>query len=308
MRIIHREREPEPVKVEIPNELKKDVPQSSWGKILTATPIIMTVVATALAGLSSSEMTRAQYDRSLGAQLQSKAGDQWNYFQAKKLRAAMQRNSLDLLRFTSDVRPPDFDAIEKATGVSRAVFAKIENAYIKADEPPALDSNVEAALAAVAASKPDSGVNLLLQNVSDLSLANALETAKDNARKFDAETTDATPALEAMERKLSTSDNTLFRNFTSLRMHYTATRYETEARLNQAVANIYELQVRKANVSAEHHHERSQRFFYGMLAAQVAVIIATFSLAAQHRSFLWSLAAAAGLAAIGLAIYVYLYV
>ena len=33
---------------------------------------------TLLAGLASSEMTRAQYDRSFAAELQSKAGDQWN--------------------------------------------------------------------------------------------------------------------------------------------------------------------------------------------------------------------------------------
>ena len=74
-------------KIQIPDELKQDLPPSKWGKILAATPIVMTVIATMLAGLASSEMTKAQYDRSLAAQLQSKAGDQWNYYQAKKLRA-----------------------------------------------------------------------------------------------------------------------------------------------------------------------------------------------------------------------------
>ena len=93
------------MKVTIPEELKKDIPQTGWGKILSATPIVMTVIATLLAGLASSEMTRAQYDRAFGAQLQSKAGDQWGYFQAKKLRGAMQRNSLELLQATTDVHP-----------------------------------------------------------------------------------------------------------------------------------------------------------------------------------------------------------
>ena len=45
-----------------------------------------------------------------------------------------------------------------------------------------------------------------------------------------------------------------------------------------------------------------------MLAAQMAVIIATFSIAARQKSFLWSLAAAAGLAAVSFSVYVYLYV
>ena len=40
------------MKVQIPDELKQDAPKNHWGKVLTATPVIMTVVATMLAGLS----------------------------------------------------------------------------------------------------------------------------------------------------------------------------------------------------------------------------------------------------------------
>src|SRR5258707_7240932 len=104
------------MKTQIPEELKKDVPQTTWGKLFLATPVVMTVIATLLAGLASSEMTRAQYDRSLAAQLQSKAGDQWSYFQAKKLRSAMQHGSLDLLRANADVRP--FDNLAAGTASS----------------------------------------------------------------------------------------------------------------------------------------------------------------------------------------------
>ena len=56
------------MKTKIPDELKAEVPQTTWGKILSSTPVVMAVVATLLAGLASSEMTRAQYDRSLAAQ------------------------------------------------------------------------------------------------------------------------------------------------------------------------------------------------------------------------------------------------
>src|SRR5258706_5267143 len=100
-------------KIEIPEALKSDLPPNKWGKILGATPIIMTVIATMLAGLASSEMTRAQYDRALAAQLQSKAGDQWSYFQAKKLRSAIQHNSIDLLQATTELRALDAAALEK---------------------------------------------------------------------------------------------------------------------------------------------------------------------------------------------------
>ncbi|MEI7809562.1 MAG: hypothetical protein WCJ07_13875, partial [Verrucomicrobiota bacterium] len=69
-----------------------------------------------------------------------------------------------------------------------------------------------------------------------------------------------------------------------------------------------ELQVRKGNISAERHHKRSGKFFFGMLAAQMAVIISTFSIAARQKSFLWSVAAAAGVAAVSFSLYVYLYI
>ena len=49
--------------VKIPEELKADMPRNKFGKMLAATPVVMAVIATLLAGLASSEMTRAQYDR-----------------------------------------------------------------------------------------------------------------------------------------------------------------------------------------------------------------------------------------------------
>ena len=99
--------------IKIPEELKADAPQTAWGKTLLATPVVMTVIATMLAGLASSEMTRAQYDRSLAAQQQSKAGDQWSFFQAKRLRGAYQRNTADLLQTIVEVRPLDPGALRK---------------------------------------------------------------------------------------------------------------------------------------------------------------------------------------------------
>src|SRR5512136_3481030 len=93
------------MKVQIPDELKADVPQNRYGKMLAATPVVMAVIATLLAGLASSEMTRAQYDRALAAQQQSKAGDQWSFFQAKRLRGALQRNTLDLMQTMRAVHP-----------------------------------------------------------------------------------------------------------------------------------------------------------------------------------------------------------
>jgi hypothetical protein len=72
-------------------------PRSSWDTLVTATPVVMSVMATVMAGLSSSEMTRAQLTRSLAAQAQSRAGDQWAFFQAKRLRGTAMEMTVDLL-------------------------------------------------------------------------------------------------------------------------------------------------------------------------------------------------------------------
>jgi hypothetical protein len=289
-------------KLEIPDALKADVPPTKWGKILTATPIIMTVIATALAGLASSEMTRAQYSRSLGAQQQSKAVDQWGFFQAKRLRGALQRSTLDILQGTTDVHPftaPDLDP---------QTLAALTKGEVPALPPaPNLDPNVKAALEAVENQKPDSETAKILVQVKDKTLDEAVGAAQGRAQAFDNTTSPINQAVDRLDKKLAGGDKASSRDFTAARLRYTAARYDAEARLNQAIANLYELQVRKGNLDAERHHKRSQQFFYGMLTAQAAVIISTFSLAAQKRSLLWSLAAAAGAAAVSFAIYVYLF-
>src|SRR5580700_5780789 len=130
-------------KLEIPENLKSELPQNKWGKILGMTPIVMTVIATMLAGLASSEMTKAQYDRSLAAQLQSKAGDQWSYYQAKKLRSAVARNTLDLLAATGDLPPLEPAALPKADDATIAALTKNK---LPEATPAKLDDNVQAAL------------------------------------------------------------------------------------------------------------------------------------------------------------------
>ena len=292
-------------KTEIPEELKKDLPPSKWGKVLAATPIVMTVIATMLAGLASSEMTKAQYDRSLASQLQSKAGDQWSYYQAKKLRSASARNTLDLLAATAEIQPLDPAVLTKADAATLAALTKNE---LPPATPAKFDEPVKAALEAVESSKPEPEIAALLVKIKPGALEIALNAAKDAALAFDNTAKPINKASDKFDEALMAGDKNIFRNFSAARLRYTAARYDTEARLNQAVASVYELQVRQNNLTAERHHRRSGKFFFGMLAAQMAVNIATYSIAARQKSFLWSLAAAAGLAAVSFSLYVYLYV
>jgi hypothetical protein len=295
-----------PLKIQIPEELKRDAPPTTWGKILTATPIIMTVISTMLAGLASSEMTRAQYSRSLGAQQQAKAGDQWGFFQAKRLRSSMQRSTLDVLQATSEIRPVDADLLGKQ---DPATVAALQRGELPPLPPEAeLAADVKKALELMEAVRSDAEVAAPLAAIDPAVLVDAIRAARDRADAFDLATRPINQAIDALERSMAGGRRDVVRDFTAARVRYAAARYDLEARLNQTVASLIELQVRKSNLIAERHHRRSQRFFFGMLAAQAGVIVSTFSLAARQRSVLWSLAAAAGLAAIAFAIYVYFYV
>jgi Domain of unknown function (DUF4337) len=87
-------------------------PSGIWNTLLTSLPIVLTVLATAFAGLSSSEMTQSMYYRSLAAQYQSKAGDQWAFFQAKRTRGATLEMTAELLQSLGN--PTPFDPAEIA--------------------------------------------------------------------------------------------------------------------------------------------------------------------------------------------------
>lgn len=315
--------------LKIPDALKADMPQSTWGKVLAATPVIMTVIATLLAGLASSEMTRAQYDRSLAAQLQNKASDEWGFFQAKRLRGAFQNNTLDLLQQITTVPPLDikslrtavqnaelapevrstfFDVLDSAPG--RQTLGALQEGKLPAPPPTVmLNAEIKTVIEAIESGRPETEVVPLASEVKPRAIDDALAAAADEARKFDAAVKPISSQIDRLNDLIARAGSLgpQRQAFGAARLRFTATRYEAEARLNQTVGYLYELKVRQSNVSAERHHERSQRFFYGMLGAQAAVIIATLAMASRQRNLLWSLAALAGLVAVALAIYVYFY-
>jgi hypothetical protein len=310
------------VKAEIPDEVRNALLPTKWGKTLGVTPVVMTVIATMLAGLASSEMNRAQYDRSMAAQRQAKAGDQWNFFQGKKLRGVMQRTSLDLLAGTVELRPLDLAALRALLAgtpaaalfdspAGAALAAALRDAALPATlAAPALPAKVQAAADALEAARPDAEIAQRLGEIAGAELDEALRASQRHVLAFDERVQPVTQAIEAIERALAAAPGgaALRRDFTAARLAYTAQRYDTEARLNQTIAELFDLQVRKSNLSAERHQRRSARFFYGMLAAQMGVIIATLAIAAQRRNLLWAIAAGAGAIALALTAYVLIYV
>lgn len=129
----------------------------------------MTVIATLLAGLASSEMTRAQYDRSLAAQRQSKAGDQWGFFQSKRLRAVMLRGTIDLMVPAEGAKGLDGAALRRVLGSSSpgavdspaghlAIAALTTGALPRTAPAPKLPDPVSSALSAIDSARPDEEV------------------------------------------------------------------------------------------------------------------------------------------------------
>lgn len=404
-------------------------PKTMWESILTSTPVVLTVVATLLAGLSSSEMTRAQYHRALAAQYQSKVSDQWNFFQAKRIRGGNTEAEVERMRaehalvpVTPELLaeyaarlPQDIDRIARAgerlqralaatkndtAGDSAQVERLIQTARQNADAARALekqitevlkrpeirealgymntaelpeiakqpvgDEHIHEALGAICERKTEAETAPLMARISEAELQAAFDAVEANARAFEkkgkpmdeslaevgqlvresialaasvhrlaersvmalaemagngdagelrtASNTDKTGELRVAAASLGRADAILMKgadelnqSFLAGRRDFTARRYEREARDNQATAGILEIQVRKSSWNAERHRSRSVLFFYGMLAAQAGVTIATFSLALRQRSSLWALATLAGLGAIIFSAYVYLY-
>lgn len=311
-----------PLKTSISEDLKSDLPPSKWGKTLGATPVVLTVIATMLAGLASSEMTRAQYDRSYAAQMQSKAGDQWSFFQAKKLRSAQQQTTLDVIVSTAGRRTLDRDMLlrvllgtpvaaklDSPAGVD-AVAALTTGNLPKSAAAPEPAATVRAALTALEAARPEPEIAALLEPITDDVLDATLRDARDYVLGIDAVLKPVSQMIDALEQVLNRpdADAALRRDLIAARVHYNGRRYDAEARSNQVIASLYELQVRRSNIAAERHHRRSEKFFYGMLVAQFGVIVSTLAIAARQRNLLWALASLAGAVAITFAAYVYLYV
>jgi hypothetical protein len=326
-------------------------------KGLAAIPVALTVLATIFAGMSSSEMTRSMYYRSLAAQHQAKTGSQWGFFQAKKMRGTTLETAGDLgLMF--NVKPFDegialglLEAIRSvepqiaATKVAPLPAAakklreqleaddlKAALPYLGGGELPAVQARsteteqLAAMLSAIRSRTPESKTVDIVAKLSPEQVDAAIEAAEANADAFDRACEPVTTAIRKLERsivdvdrlvsgvpdpsnELKTLAGAVHGAAQSLRFaaqDFTARRYDREAKFNQQIGELYEVQVRLAGHESERHRIRSRNFFYAMLCAQAGVTIASLALARSRQSAFWFIAGLAGLVAVAIGAYVYL--
>ncbi len=402
--------------------------RSTWDKLLTTTPVIMTVVATILAGLSNSEMIKAQYYRSLAAQAQAKVGDQWAFFQFKRARGTSHDMTIKLLQslgsgveFTPEslraqaVRlertlkqgaaeaehlrasvkaaqialGPHYPLVQQAAEelysrgaaeLARAerglaalnaaladaevtkALASCNGSTSKASNSngatdPIADDDVRALLQEIAQRKTERETEGLVAQIQQAHVDEAILALETKAQAADAANKPVVQALDRLEQLVAQASAgarswersvAAFRTavdelptrttppasawaiaaatlelraaalkrathetsaaFTGERLRSEERRYQREAEGNRVTAGLYEINVRKSGWHSERHRRRSGYFFYGMLAAQAGVTIASLALAVRMKSVMWSVASVAGTVAVAIGAYVYLYV
>jgi hypothetical protein len=424
-----------------PEETKeKKAKKRLWDILLTATPVILTILATMLVGKSSAEMTLAQYHGTQAAQAQSKTGDQWAFFQAKRIRGTIQGLKAERGAFNpgqmqafADRLP---DSLKRLSDDAGALVAQLDGDAAEGTTKEALASlkaSVQALkqaadTAAAAAGKARANVDKMMSEPGikstmpfltkkDLPLPKGVEKAEDTrdivrvavtgalkdlrkddpkadeetkkdverlykvlsgiekrvprkefepelkklttqmihaaqeaaeakAEEYDSASKSANQtirnldtvlsaqrellrpveqaafevraALEAFPRKssqdkkavdeaaaLASSAEYLDRTARDLNARFVAAsadfdqrRYEREARFNQSIAGLYEVQVRKSTFDSDTAMHKKDMYLYGMYAAQAGVAIATFAMAVRFAGVLWAIAAVAGLLAI----------
>lgn len=300
----------------------KDVPPSK--PPLAFVPVILTVLATVLAGLSNAEMTRAMFYRSTAAQAQSKAGDQWNFFQAKRIRGTVldvaadpdgDAEPLDAARITEVVRAaggtPAARALADFLQSDRGQLAV--TAVTGAFAPPRAlatpPATIAAMLDAIRQRKTEVQTKTLAAKIDTNAVHELIRDAEEAADAFDRDAEAAIKAGRELTRlwaEAAKADDVL--KAVSLRRAEraaTAKRYAVEAALNRVTAEYFEVLVRRYGFESERHRRRSGNFFYAMLGAQLGVTVASLALARAERSYLWATAGFAGAAALAFAAFVY---
>ena len=112
--------------------------------------------------------------------------------------------------------------------------------------------------------------------------------------------------LEKRAEALRALNAQLQGDYQAARDHFSAVRYEADARSNQDSAYLFEVKALVSAARSDNHLERSKLFLFAMLMAQAAVTISTLALAVKRRSVFWLLATLTGLASIIFGAIVYL--
>lgn len=276
-----------------------DTPKKSlFEKLGAGLPVGLTALATVLAGLSTGELSRAMYWRSTAAQDQSKANDQWSLASHKRDRALMCETTAETLKAVGGNQPVDVPAKTPTPEFVQQVGGWM----IGTVAPPVDDPGVRAVLWAIQTGHEADAVALARgvdRDALEADIKAGQSKVAEVEKAYDAELGAAKGQVGASPAQTRTAAS-------AVRYEVDSRRYKAEATANQWVGFLYEVRVKTSTAQSERHRQRSENFFFAMLAAQVGGVGSSLALARQRRSVLWLVAGVAGLAAIGFGAFVYL--
>jgi hypothetical protein len=300
-------------------------PKGLLDKLGAALPIALTAIATAFAGMSTSELQQAMFWRSAAAQDQSKATNQWTHAGFKRDRSLLMQSTAATLRAQAGY--PDLGLeLERQRVDSSLPHPSYHEGldWLEGKGPPPVklpeivDANLLELLRAIRERDPEEEVLKKARMIPQAGINKTLDDAEKAIEQIDKEW-DPVVKSAAKHAQASLKSAAGHKSDGGLRTAMTAhatamqaalfemeqRRYRAEATLNQGIGYLYEARVRISTAESDRHRERSKNFFYSMLAAQIGAVISSLALARKQKSALWALAGLAGIVAIVIGIYVY---
>jgi hypothetical protein len=276
-------------------------PSGLFAKLGAALPVGLAALATAFAGMSSSEMARAMFWRSAAAQDQAKATSQWTLAGFKKDRALIVQTTAVSFR----ILPQHTPAAEYGSPTDPASAAAVK--WLRGEGPPTVslppvtDEGIQSVLAGMKERLPERELIRRAVGIPFPVLDDAIRDAERSVAALDDEWGQVFRAADALASKSPTPAAAQ-----AERYDLEGRRYQIEATLNQGISQLYEVRVRRTTAESDRQRKRSDNFFYAMLVAQLGATGGSLALARRRRSALWLLAGLTGLVSVAFGGYVYL--
>jgi hypothetical protein len=292
-------------------------------KLGAALPIALTAIATAFAGMSTSELQQAMFWRSAAAQDQAKATNQWTLAGFKRDRSLIMQSTAATLRSQAGYADPGLDREPRPSAGNGAGPDGLDWLAGKGPPPAKLpevvDPNLIELLKAIREREPESDVLRKARMVPQHGINTTIDDAEKAVEQIDKEWD---PFVKAATKYVQDRSKAAVKSKSDDKDRAAAgaqasalqaalyemeqRRYRAEATLNQGIGFLYEARVRISTAESDRHRERSKNFFYSMLAAQIGAVISSLALARKQKSALWALAGLAGMVAIVIGVYVYI--
>jgi hypothetical protein len=171
-----------------PAEPPAEEPQSLLDRLGAALPIALTAVATAFAGLSTSELQRAMFWRSAAAQDQARATSQWTLAGFKRDRSLIVQATAAQLRAASGYAKATFTfAAPTGSEADRAARWLVGEGPPRVELPEVTDEPLLTLLKAIREREPEAEILKKAARVPLARINQVIDAAEEAVRKTDDE-------------------------------------------------------------------------------------------------------------------------